>query len=167
MYCTYILNYLNFIFMSLYCIVFYFILFYFSFTVMFDLCGICCGHFLMPFQNFFIPLVLGKAIVKTIIQSFFLIFVFSNNYKELQLKIIQKCLSILPLHLFSENLSDESFLESYIDEKISILKHGKKSSSKLNFMFLFNIFFCVLLIVFFISCINQIAQKYQKVSLKY
>ncbi|SOV83810.1 conserved Plasmodium membrane protein, unknown function [Plasmodium sp. gorilla clade G3] len=131
-------------------------------NVMFDLCGICCGHFLMPFQNFFIPLIVGKAIVKTIIQSFFLIFVFSNNYKEMQLKIIQKCLSILPLHLFSENLSDESFLENYIDEKISILKHGTKSSSKLNFMFLFNIFFCVLLIVFFISCINQIAQKYQK-----
>ncbi|CRG94572.1 conserved Plasmodium membrane protein, unknown function [Plasmodium gallinaceum] len=131
-------------------------------NVMFDLCGICCGHFLMPFEKFFIPLVLGKAVVKTIFQCFFLIFLFSNNYKDLQLKILQKCFSFLPIHIFSKNLRDVSFLEKYIDEKISILKYGKKSKSKTNFMFLFNIFFFLVIIIFFISCINQIAQKHQK-----
>ncbi|CRH01549.1 conserved Plasmodium membrane protein, unknown function [Plasmodium relictum] len=88
-------------------------------NVMFDLCGICCGHFLMPFEKFFIPLVLGKAVVKTIFQCFFLIFLFSNNYKDLQLKILQKLFSFLPFHSFSKNLRDVSFLEKYIDEKIS------------------------------------------------
>ncbi|XP_063900324.1 vacuole membrane protein 1-like isoform X2 [Zophobas morio] len=30
----------------------------------FDLCGICCGHFLMPFNTFFLATWLGKAVVK-------------------------------------------------------------------------------------------------------
>ena len=30
----------------------------------FDLCGICCGHFLMPFWEFFFATVLGKGVVK-------------------------------------------------------------------------------------------------------
>ncbi|ANQ09628.1 Uncharacterized protein PCOAH_00047410 [Plasmodium coatneyi] len=130
-------------------------------NVMFDMCGICCGHFLMPFQNFFIPLLLGKAIVKTIFQSIFLIFMFSNNYKEMQLKMSQKALSIFPLHRIFKNI-DPSSLEDYIDEKISILKYGQKTKSKMDIMFLFNIFFFVVIIFFFISCVNQIAQKYQK-----
>ncbi|GAW82709.1 hypothetical protein, conserved [Plasmodium gonderi] len=130
-------------------------------NVMFDLCGICCGHFLMPFGNFFIPLLLGKAVVKTFFQSIFLIFVFSNNYKGIQLKMMQKGLTIFPLHRVFKSL-DPSSLENYIDEKISILKYGQKSKSKTDFMFLFNIFFFLVIIFFFISCVNQIAQKYQK-----
>ena len=30
----------------------------------FDLCGICCGHFLMPFWTFFGGTFAGKALVK-------------------------------------------------------------------------------------------------------
>ena len=30
----------------------------------FDLCGMCCGHFLMPFRTFFSAILLGKAGVK-------------------------------------------------------------------------------------------------------
>ncbi|SBS86904.1 conserved Plasmodium protein, unknown function [Plasmodium ovale curtisi] len=111
-------------------------------NVMFDLCGICCGHFLMPFGNFFVPLVLGKAFVKTIFQTLFLIFIFSNNYKGMQLKMLQRILSFLPIHRFYKDL-DPAALENYIDEKISVLKYGKKSKSKMDFMFLFNIFFFV------------------------
>ncbi|SCO94195.1 conserved Plasmodium protein, unknown function [Plasmodium malariae] len=130
-------------------------------NVMFDLCGICCGHFLMPFRTFFIPLILGKGIVKTLAQSLFLIFVFSNKYRGMQIKILQKVISLFPLLGLSNNF-DPSYIENFLDEKISILKYGKKSNSKMNFMFLFNIFFFVVIIYFFISCINQIAQKYQK-----
>ncbi len=34
----------------------------------FDLCGICCGHFLMPFWTFFGATFLGKAVVKVNMQ---------------------------------------------------------------------------------------------------
>lgn len=30
----------------------------------FDLCGMCCGHFMMPFSTFFSAVLLGKAGVK-------------------------------------------------------------------------------------------------------
>ena len=33
-------------------------------NALFDLCGICCGHFLMPFWQFFGATLMGKAFVK-------------------------------------------------------------------------------------------------------
>jgi hypothetical protein len=33
-------------------------------NALFDLCGICCGHFLMPFWQFFGATLMGKALVK-------------------------------------------------------------------------------------------------------
>jgi membrane protein YqaA with SNARE-associated domain len=40
-------------------------------NIAFDLCGICCGHFLMPFWTFFIATFLGKAIIRNSYQSIF------------------------------------------------------------------------------------------------
>lgn len=40
-------------------------------NIAFDLCGICCGHFLMPFWSFFIATFLGKAVIRNSYQSFF------------------------------------------------------------------------------------------------
>ena len=33
-------------------------------NALFDLCGICCGHFLMPFWEFIGATMAGKALVK-------------------------------------------------------------------------------------------------------
>ena len=38
-------------------------------NALFDLCGICCGHFLMPFWQFFGATLMGKALVKVGFQS--------------------------------------------------------------------------------------------------
>jgi membrane protein YqaA with SNARE-associated domain len=38
-------------------------------NIAFDLCGICCGHFLMPFWTFFGATFIGKAIVRNTYQS--------------------------------------------------------------------------------------------------
>ncbi|EER13198.1 vacuole membrane protein, putative, partial [Perkinsus marinus ATCC 50983] len=38
-------------------------------NAMFDLCGLCCGHFLMPFWTFFSAVFLGKAVIKVIITT--------------------------------------------------------------------------------------------------
>ena len=35
----------------------------------FDMCGMACGHFLMPFWTFFSGLVLGKAFIKVMIKQ--------------------------------------------------------------------------------------------------
>ncbi len=46
---------------------------------LFDLAGFLCGHFLIPFGVFFGACFLGKAVVKVSIQSFFVIFCFSQH----------------------------------------------------------------------------------------
>ena len=47
---------------------------------LFDLAGITCGHFLVPFWTFFGATLIGKAVIKMHIQKMFIIFVFSEQY---------------------------------------------------------------------------------------
>ncbi|CAG8581178.1 10641_t:CDS:2 [Diversispora eburnea] len=46
---------------------------------LFDLAGIICGQFLVPFSTFFGATFLGKAVVKSSIQSIFVILLFSRD----------------------------------------------------------------------------------------
>jgi membrane protein YqaA with SNARE-associated domain len=46
---------------------------------LFDLAGITCGHFLVPFTTFFTATVIGKAIVKTHLQMTFVILAFNEE----------------------------------------------------------------------------------------
>jgi vacuole membrane protein 1 len=46
----------------------------------FDLCGICCGYFLMPFQSFFLATFIGKALIKANMQGLFFLVLFNPNY---------------------------------------------------------------------------------------
>lgn len=39
-------------------------------NIAFDLCGICCGHFLMDFWTFFLATFIGKALIRNAYQSF-------------------------------------------------------------------------------------------------
>jgi membrane protein YqaA with SNARE-associated domain len=45
----------------------------------FDLCGICCGHFLMPFWVFFGATFVGKALIKAPLQCMTLVLVFTDT----------------------------------------------------------------------------------------
>ena len=56
---------------------------------LFDLAGITCGHFLVPFWTFFGATLIGKAIVKMHIQKMFIIFVFSEQYVLAFLSLIK------------------------------------------------------------------------------
>lgn len=56
--------------------------FFFSIQIpnpLFDLAGITCGHFLVPFWTFFGATLIGKAVVKMHIQTFFVIFAFNES----------------------------------------------------------------------------------------
>ena len=46
---------------------------------MFDLAGITCGHFLVPFWTFFGATLIGKAVVKMHIQKIFIIMAFNEK----------------------------------------------------------------------------------------
>ncbi|VDL64376.1 unnamed protein product [Nippostrongylus brasiliensis] len=49
---------------------------------LFDLAGITCGHFLVPFWSFFGATLIGKAIVKMHVQMLFVIIAFSEHHVE-------------------------------------------------------------------------------------
>eukprot|EP01127_Copromyxa_protea_P005541 TRINITY_DN15464_c0_g1_i1.p1 TRINITY_DN15464_c0_g1~~TRINITY_DN15464_c0_g1_i1.p1 ORF type:complete len:266 (-),score=62.30 TRINITY_DN15464_c0_g1_i1:57-854(-) len=46
----------------------------------FDLCGVCCGHFLMPFWSFFLATWIGKGLIKVNLQACFFIVLFTEEY---------------------------------------------------------------------------------------
>ncbi|RLN63186.1 hypothetical protein BBJ28_00009737 [Nothophytophthora sp. Chile5] len=48
----------------------------------FDLCGICCGHFLMPFWTFFGATLIGKALIKVNLQAAFFITIFTDAHMK-------------------------------------------------------------------------------------
>ncbi|GMT20716.1 hypothetical protein PFISCL1PPCAC_12013, partial [Pristionchus fissidentatus] len=49
---------------------------------LFDLAGITCGHFLVPFWTFFGATVIGKAVIKMHVQMLFVVVVFSAHHVE-------------------------------------------------------------------------------------
>lgn len=46
----------------------------------FDLCGMACGSFMMPFVTFFSAVFIGKALIKVNAQAFFFVILFSGTY---------------------------------------------------------------------------------------
>eukprot|EP00300_Choanocystis_sp_HF-7_P006015 c14430_g1_i1.p1 GENE.c14430_g1_i1~~c14430_g1_i1.p1 ORF type:complete len:332 (+),score=53.48 c14430_g1_i1:345-1340(+) len=55
----------------------------------FDLCGLACGHFLIPFWVFFGAVFLGKAIIKVNLQAMFFITLFREEYLEVLLRALE------------------------------------------------------------------------------
>jgi uncharacterized membrane protein YdjX (TVP38/TMEM64 family) len=56
----------------------------------FDLCGICCGHFLMPFWTFFLATFVGKAVIRNGYQSILYVMLCSEEYLELLIRLVQQ-----------------------------------------------------------------------------
>lgn len=56
----------------------------------FDLCGICCGHFGMPFWQFFGGTLLGKAGVRVLIQTSFLTMLSNREHLGAFVEIVRR-----------------------------------------------------------------------------
>lgn len=61
---------------------------------LFDVAGLTCGHLQIPFSVFFCSTLIGKAINKVSIQTFFIIFAFS---KHLVTKYIAALEQVIPV----------------------------------------------------------------------
>eukprot|EP01102_Stenamoeba_stenopodia_P023219 TRINITY_DN9925_c0_g1_i1.p1 TRINITY_DN9925_c0_g1~~TRINITY_DN9925_c0_g1_i1.p1 ORF type:complete len:409 (-),score=91.77 TRINITY_DN9925_c0_g1_i1:1078-2304(-) len=72
---------------------------------LFDLAGITCGHFLVPFWTFFGATVIGKAIVKVHFQTIFIILVFSVEHLTALVDLVESSFPFLKgrIKLFLEN----------------------------------------------------------------
>ncbi|KAI0234546.1 Vacuole membrane protein 1 [Lamellibrachia satsuma] len=124
---------------------------------LFDLAGITCGHFLVPFWTFFGATLIGKAIIKMHIQKMFVIFVFSEHH-------VQQVVSLLRyIPMFGSSLQ-APFME-YLNKQKQKLHHKPGldipgDSSWLSWMF--EKLIMVMVAYFVLSIVNSMAQSYHK-----
>uniref|UniRef100_A0A7M4F1E8 Vacuole membrane protein 1 n=1 Tax=Crocodylus porosus TaxID=8502 RepID=A0A7M4F1E8_CROPO len=124
---------------------------------LFDLAGITCGHFLVPFWTFFGATLIGKAIIKMHIQKLFVIITFSKHIVEQMVSLIGAVPSIGP--------SLQKPFQEYLEAQRIKLHHRPDSGvpqgeSWLSWMF--EKLVIVMVCYFILSIINSMAQSYAK-----
>jgi len=119
----------------------------------FDLCGICCGHFLMPFWTFFGATLLGKGIVKVLLQAMFFVTIFSDRHLNQLISFIQK---ITPEHW----QADEALQGALDKGKASFSSRSKLPKTNKNILgHVWNYIMIIFVGLFALSCIAQFAQR--------
>lgn len=124
---------------------------------LFDLAGITCGHFLIPFWTFFGATLIGKAIIKMHIQKLFVIFLFSQHHVESLVKLIGK------IPKYGKVL--QTPFKDYLAKQKEKLHHkpGTGSQSETNILgWIFEKVIIVMVAYFVLSIINSMAQSYHK-----
>ncbi|XP_013405400.1 vacuole membrane protein 1 isoform X1 [Lingula anatina] len=124
---------------------------------LFDLAGITCGHFLVPFWTFFGATLLGKAVIKMHIQKLFVIFVFSEHHVEQLVHLI----GALPYY----GKSLQTPFSEYLEKQKTKLHHkpGVGAASEPSWLsWIFEKVVIIMVIYFVLSIINSMAQSYHK-----
>ncbi|KAI8873257.1 hypothetical protein GQ42DRAFT_131251, partial [Ramicandelaber brevisporus] len=118
---------------------------------LFDLAGITCGHFLVPFSTFFGATFLGKSFVKSTIQSLLVITIFSKD-------TIERLLSLLAA--YDENLYKVA--SKFVNKQIAALQrsHGTVEESSNIIGAAWNGVVAVMLLYFVMTIIESMAHSY-------
>lgn len=82
----------------------------------FDLCGICCGRFLMPFWSFFGATLIGKGFVKVNGQSAFFIMIFRRSSRDALLDGLTR---LLPSSLPGLAESPGQWLHNKVNQQVA------------------------------------------------
>jgi membrane protein YqaA with SNARE-associated domain len=124
----------------------------------FDICGICCGQLLMPFWKFFGAVFIGKAIIKINLQAFFFITLFSKMYRDKVVSFLTYLFSF-----FQNKINFDEIFQEYINtfKKQFNPDHNDTNSGTPLLNRLCNLVVFCIMIGFFISCVNQFAQRKQ------
>ncbi|XP_030764304.1 vacuole membrane protein 1 isoform X2 [Sitophilus oryzae] len=126
---------------------------------LFDLAGITCGHFLVPFWTFFGATLIGKAIIKMHIQKLFVIIAFNET-------LIETAINYLVLVPVIGKKLQEPFKGFLDGQKIKLHKKANKKVSPGgggNILgAVFEKFVLVMILYFVISIVNSFAQSYHK-----
>jgi membrane protein YqaA with SNARE-associated domain len=125
-------------------------------NAMFDLCGICCGHALMPFATFFSAVFIGKALIKVNGQLLVFTLLFSSKYRDAAVGSVVRFAS-----LFGLDPTRMSKLMHDAVEKFSV-GGGKGDESKSLIAMAFQYGIALIILLFLKSCIEQFAQSRQK-----
>ncbi|KAG5875157.1 hypothetical protein JTB14_014286 [Gonioctena quinquepunctata] len=125
---------------------------------LFDLAGITCGHFLVPFWTFFGATLIGKAIIKMHIQKLFVIIAFNETLIETAIEWLQ----LVPIVGEKLQIPFKAFLDR---QKLKLHKKtaGTVSDGSGNILgSIFEIFVMLMVIYFVLSIVNSFAQSYHK-----
>lgn len=134
-------------------------------NVAFDLCGICCGHFLMPFWTFFGATLIGKALIKVNLQAAFFITIFTDAH----LKTVEKFIGrVTPPEWGLDSRVSEFLLEcrtkfhsAHQKATADRLAGGAGETSSSSLLSQVGSYVMVAFIAYFaISCIEQFAQQH-------
>jgi membrane protein YqaA with SNARE-associated domain len=127
---------------------------------LFDLAGITCGYFLIPFWTFFLATIIGKALIKMSIQTVFIIFLFSEHHVERIIRWMK--------HIPHYGRLLQTPFKDWLQEQKGKMhrKPGENLTGHVTKISLltriFNIFVAGMIIYFVASIINSLAQRYYK-----
>uniref|UniRef100_A0A669C1V9 Vacuole membrane protein 1 n=1 Tax=Oreochromis niloticus TaxID=8128 RepID=A0A669C1V9_ORENI len=124
---------------------------------LFDLAGITCGHFLVPFWTFFGATLIGKALIKMHIQKLFVIITFSKHIVEQMVSLI----GAVPLLGAALQKPFREYLEAQKAKLHHLTGEGiPAEESWLSWLFEKVV---VIMVCFFVcSIVNSMAQSYAK-----
>lgn len=124
---------------------------------LFDLAGITCGHFLVPFWTFFGATLIGKAIIKMHIQKMFVIIAFNETLIETAIE----WLDLIPIVGKQLRVPFKAFLEG---QKLKLHKASAQSKEVSGNIlgYIFEKFVLVMVTYFVVSIVNSFAQSYHK-----
>lgn len=120
---------------------------------LFDLAGITCGHFLIPFWTFFGATLIGKALIKMHIQIIFVIFLFSQDHVQTALTLFQK----IPWAGLKFKVLVEDFL---LKQKQKM--HNKMTQEENWLSWVIGKIVMVMVAYFLVSIVTSMAQSYRK-----
>ncbi|XP_040570373.1 vacuole membrane protein 1 isoform X2 [Lepeophtheirus salmonis] len=127
---------------------------------LFDLAGITCGHFLVPFWTFFGATLIGKAIIKMHIQKIFIIMSFNENLIAMVIEQIKK----VPIIGSKIEGPFKDFLRLQKEKLHSDSTGGENSSSPEGNILseAFGKLVMLMIAYFIVSIVNSLAQSYHK-----
>lgn len=132
---------------------------------LFDLAGIMCGQFGIPFWEFFLATLIGKAIIKTHIQTLFIISVCNNQLLHWIENELIWVLSFIPgFDSILPNLITKlhSMKDKYLATKPPVTSNIKVKKWDFSFASIWNTVVWFMLMNFFVKIVNSTAQRHLK-----
>jgi len=119
---------------------------------LFDLAGITCGHFLVPFLTFFGATLIGKAFIKAHIQTIFVIVMFSKKTLDYVIDLVESLLPWLDGNLRAM-IEDEKAKLHKVDGEVT-------TKEKTLLALLWDIVLVLMLLYFLVSIIESSVQQH-------
>lgn len=133
---------------------------------LFDAAGVASGTAQVPFLSFFGATFIGKAVIKVLLQSSFVIFLFHNDNLDVLIKHVDKTISPYLKNIFPslKDLNLHTSLNDFIQEqRTNVLRkrvNEPRQASKIGTAF--NWFICSMMVLFLISVINNLDNQYRE-----